>query len=68
MSSRSKNILVVLLLMLNIGIAYAITVPFGIQNQILWQSSFTAMYYAITYEVIIWFILTFIEGLFIDRI
>lgn len=54
--------------MLNIGIAYAITVPFGIQNQILWQSSFTAMYYAITYEVIIWFILTFIEGLFIDRI
>lgn len=67
MNRRLYDVLCCILILLNIGVAYAITVPLGIQNQILWQS-YTAMNYCITYEIIIWFTLTFIEGLVIEKI
>ena len=45
--------------LINIAIAYLITTALGIQNVILYQS-LTATQYVITYEIIIWFILSFI--------
>ncbi len=67
MNIRCKDILCIILMLINIGIAYAITVSLGIQNQILWQS-LTAMNYCITYEIIIWFALSLIEGLVIEKV
>lgn len=54
-----EDVLCIILMILNIGIAYMITIPLGIQNQVLVQS-FTATAYCITYEVIIWFVLSLI--------
>ena len=53
-----EDVLCIILMILNIGIAYMITIPLGIQNQVLVQS-FSTTYY-ITYEVIIWFVLSLI--------
>ncbi|MGN1326697.1 MAG: hypothetical protein ACI4VQ_01230 [Clostridia bacterium] len=55
-----KNILLVVALISNIFIAYGITTIYNIKNVVLFQSM-TAMNYTITYEVIIWFILTLLE-------
>ncbi len=49
--------------LINIAIAYLITTALGIQNVILYQS-LTATQYVITYEIIIWFILSFIGATF----
>lgn len=57
---------VIVFLILNICIAYAITIPLGIQNVILYKS-LTAMSYDISYEVIIWFILSFIEAFVYEK-
>ena len=54
-------------MLVNIGIAYIITNFLGIQNQILFQS-YTATNYCITYEVIIWFILSFIGAYIIEKV
>lgn len=48
---------------INIAIAYLITTALGIQNIILFKT-LTAMEYVITYEVIIFFVLSFIEATF----
>lgn len=58
---------VIVFLILNICIAYAITIPLGIQNVILYKS-LTAMSYDISYEVIIWFILSFIEAFVYEKL
>lgn len=55
-----KNILLVVSLILNIFIAYGITTLLNIKNVVLFQS-ITAMNYTLTYEVIIWFVLTLLE-------
>lgn len=55
-----KNILLVISLISNFFIAYGITTLFNIKNVVLFQSM-TAMNYTLTYEVIIWFILTLLE-------
>lgn len=55
-----KNILLVVSLISNFFIAYGITTLFNIKNVVLFQSM-TAMNYTLTYEVIIWFILTLLE-------
>lgn len=55
-----KNILLVVALILNIFIAYGITTLLNIKNVVLFQS-IIAMNYTLTYEVIIWFVLTLLE-------
>ena len=55
-----KNILLVVALIFNFFIAYGITTLFNIRNVVLFQS-ITAMNYTLTYEVIIWFVLTLLE-------
>ena len=55
-----------LALILNIIIAYLITTPLNIKNTILFQSH-SATNYIITYEVIIWFILSLIEAYIYDH-
>lgn len=57
---------VIVFSILNICIAYTITIPLGIQNVILYKS-LTAMSYDISFEVIIWFILSFIEALIFEN-
>mgnify|MGYP004562686619 CR=1 FL=1 len=52
---------------LNIAIAYSITTPLGIKNVILYKS-ITATTYEITYEIIIWWVLSFIEALIYEKI
>ena len=49
--------------LINNAIAYLITTSLGIQNVILYKS-ITATQYVITYEIIIWFILSFIGATF----
>ncbi len=67
MSISKQDVLAVVLMLLNIGIAYMITIPLGIQNQILFQS-YTATNYCITYEIIIWFALSFIGAFIIEKV
>lgn len=55
-----KNILLIVALISNFFMAYGITTLFNIKNVVLFQSM-TAMNYTLTYEVIIWFILTLLE-------
>lgn len=55
-----RKILLVVALILNIFIAYGITTLLNIKNVVLFQSM-TAMNYTLTYEVIIWFVLTLLE-------
>lgn len=52
---------------INITIAFVITGILGIQNVILYQSIATAMQYTITYEIIIFFALSFIEAFVYER-
>lgn len=52
---------------INITIAFAITGALGIQNVILYQSIATAMQYTITYEILIFFSLSFIEAFVYER-
>lgn len=66
MNIAKQDVLCIVLMILNIGIAYMITIPLGIQNQILFQS-FTATNYCITYEVIIWFVLSLIGASIIEN-
>lgn len=57
-----KDLLIFIIFsIINISIAYMITSYFGIQNIILFQS-LTAMQYTITYEVIIFFVLSIVEA------
>ena len=57
-----KDLLIFIIFsIINISIAYMITSYFGIQNIILYQSC-TAMQYTITYEVIIFFVLSLVEA------
>lgn len=66
MNIAKQDVLCIVLMILNICIAYMITIPLGIQNQILFQS-FTATNYCITYEVIIWFVLSLIGASIIEN-
>ena len=66
MSHKLLSILFFALLVIDVGIAYAITIPLGIQNKIIFQS-YTAMNYTITYEVIIWFALALVEAFILDK-
>ena len=52
---------------INITIAFAITRTLGIQNVILYQSIATAMQYTITYEILIFFALSFIEAFVYEK-
>ncbi len=62
MSYKIKEVVgIVIFSILNILVAYTITGKLGIQNIILFQS-LTTMTYVITYEVIIWFVLSLIES------
>lgn len=61
-----KNIFFIILLLVNIGVAYLITTLLNIKNIILFESV-TATNQIITYEVIIWFILTFIEAIIFEH-
>ena len=61
-----KNIFFIILLLVNIGVAYLITTLLNIKNIILFESV-TATNHTITYEVIIWFILTFIEVIIFEH-
>ena len=57
-----KDLLIFIIFsIINISIAYMITSYFGIQNIIIYQS-LTAMQYTITYEVIIFFVLSLVEA------
>lgn len=68
MKNNIKELLgMVIFIIINICIAYGITIPFGVQNTILYQS-ISAMGYIISYEVIIWFILSFTEAYIYDKI
>lgn len=55
-----KNIVLIIVLLLNVFISYGITTIFNIKNAVLFQP-LTSMNYTLTYEVIIWFILTIFE-------
>lgn len=55
-----KNIVLIIVLLLNVFISYGITTIFNIKNVVLFQP-LTSMNYTLTYEVIIWFILTIFE-------
>lgn len=63
MSKKEIKDLIIFIIfsIINISIAYMITSYFGIQNIILYQS-LTAMQYTITYEVIIFFILSIVDA------
>lgn len=63
MSKKEIKDLIIFIIfsIINISIAYMITSYFGIQNIILYQS-LTAMQYTITYEVIIFFVLSLVEA------
>ena len=63
MSKKEIKDLIIFIIfsIINISIAYMITSYFGIQNIILYQS-LTAMQYTITYEVIIFFVLSIVEA------
>ena len=57
-----KDLLIFIIFsIINISLAYMITSYFGIQNIILYQS-LTAMQYTITYEIIIFFVLSLVEA------
>lgn len=64
---KKELIGVILFGVLNIFIAYLITIPLNINDVVLFQS-YTATNYIITYEVIIWFILSFIEAFTYEKI
>lgn len=61
MYNLKENVCVIFLLIINMIIAFMITNFLGISNIILYKS-LTAMEWTITYEVIIWFMLLFIES------
>lgn len=63
MSKKEIKDLIIFIIfsIINISIAYMITSYFEIQNIILYQS-YTAMQYTITYEVIIFFVLSLVEA------
>ena len=63
MSKKEIKDLIIFIIfsIINISTAYMITSYFGIQNIILYQS-LTAMQYTITYEVIIFFVLSLVEA------
>lgn len=52
---------------LNILVAYSITTPLGIKDIVLFQS-LTATNYIITYEILIWFGMSFIEAFIYEKI
>lgn len=55
-----ESIIIILVAIINIAIAYLITTPLNISNTVLYQSYINNT--TITYEVIIWFILSLIEA------
>ena len=55
-------VIMTVIAIINVCIAYAITIPLNIQNIVLFKS-YTAMQYTITYEVIIVFSLSLLESL-----
>ena len=60
---KIKELFIILIIAtINITIAYCITTLLGIQNIILYQT-ITAIQYTITYEVLIFMALSFIESL-----
>ena len=63
MSKKEIKDLIIFIIfsIINISTAYMITSYFRIQNIILYQS-LTAMQYTITYEVIIFFVLSLVEA------
>ena len=63
MSKKEIKDLIIFIIfsIINISIAYMITSYFGIQNIILYQS-LSALQYTITYEVIIFFVLSLVEA------
>lgn len=63
MSKKEIKDLIIFIIfsIINTAIAYVVTFYFGIQNIILYQS-LTAMQYTITYEVIIFFVLSIVEA------
>ena len=54
---------IIIISVINIAVAYLITSIFGISNVILYKS-LTATQYVITYEVIIFFVLSLLESYF----
>lgn len=56
----------ILFAILNFIIAYLITIPLNINDVILYKS-LTATNYIITYEVIIWFVLSLIEAYIYEK-
>lgn len=65
-SELKEFIYVLIFSIINTCIAYFITSALGIQNIILYKS-LTAMEYIITYEVIIFFALSFIEAFIYEK-
>ena len=64
---RHKEIIgIIIFCIINILIAYLITTSLGVKDTILYQS-LTATNYTITYEVIIWFVLSLIEALIYEK-
>lgn len=64
---RRKEIIgMITFCIINILIAYLITTPLGIKDTVLYQS-LTATNYTITYEVIIWFVLSLIEAVIYEK-
>ena len=65
---KSKEIIAIILFaILNIIISYLITTPLNIRDVVLFQS-YTAINYTITYEIIIWFILSLLEAFTYEKI
>ena len=68
MKNNTKELIgIILFVILDLIITYAITTPLGIKNVILFES-LTAMKYTITYEVLILSTLGLIESIFYEKI
>lgn len=59
-------IVIITLAIINLLIAYAITIPLGLKDVVLFNSM-TAMNWTITYEIIIWFSLSLIEAIIYEK-
>jgi len=59
--TKKENIFIITIMIINIVIAYLITFAYDVTNVVLYES-FSATGYMITYEVLIWYTLSFLES------
>lgn len=64
--TKKENVFIITLMFINILIAYLITFAYGVTNVVLYES-FSATGYMITYEILIWYALSFTEALIFEK-